>query len=248
MDIGKSFSFSFDDDQWLSKLGLGAVIAMVPILNFAWSGYTVALIRNVMNRIQNPLPTWDNLDTKFTDGFLLFLAGLVYSLPMLLVICLPMGIMVIPAIMAGNRDLEGAANAIAGAGGVLFLGLLCVFMIYALVLSVVYPAILVLFAREGTLASCFKFREVFDLVGKNPGPFFTAWGVSVGGSIVVSLAVGFVQAILSFIPCIGWLFSFVLSIGMVVYISVIYSHLFGQFGKIVFEQLPQLPADLLQPS
>ena len=30
MDIGKSFSYPFEDNQWLSKLGLGAVISMVP--------------------------------------------------------------------------------------------------------------------------------------------------------------------------------------------------------------------------
>ena len=234
MDIGKSFSFQFEDNQWVSKLGLGAVITMVPILNFAWSGYMVELLRNVMNGTAQPLPNWDDIGKRFMDGLILTVAGLVYALPMLIVICLPMGFMVVPAIMSGNRDLESLANALASAGSILFLCLLCVFMVYALVLSVIYPAILIVFAREGTLASCFKFREVFDIISKNMSPFLTAWGVSIAAGFGISLVVGVAQAILNFIPCIGQLAALVLSIGIIVYTSTVYAHLFGQFGRAVF--------------
>jgi len=240
MDIEKSFSFSFEDKQWVSKLGLGAVITMVPILNFAWSGYMVGIMRNVMSNVQEPLPNWDDFGKKFSDGLILFLAGLVYSLPMLVVICLPLSIMVVPSILAANGDMQEIADAIAGAGSVLFLCLLCVFFVYALILSVIYPAILVIFAREGTLASCFKFREVFDLIGKNTSAFFTAWGVSVGASLVVGFMAGLAQIILAFIPCIGQIISLVLTIGIVVYTSVIYTHLFGQFGNAAFGQNQQI--------
>ena len=57
MNIEKSFTFPFEDKQWISKLGLGAVIGLVPILNFAWSGYMIGIIRNVMNNMTEPLPT-----------------------------------------------------------------------------------------------------------------------------------------------------------------------------------------------
>lgn len=231
MDIGKSFSYPFDDKQWVSKMGLGGVITLVPILNFAWSGYLVEIIRNVLKGSPEPLPTWDNIDRKFMDGLILTLAGLVYALPMLVVICLPLSVMVVPAIMSGNPDLESISNAIASAGSVLFLCLLCVFFLYALALSIIYPAILVVFAREGTFASCFKFREVFDLIGKNISSFFTAWGVSIGAGFVVNLVVGTVAGILSLIPCIGWIPAIILPFFSVVYISVTYAHLFGQFGN-----------------
>jgi hypothetical protein len=236
MNISKSFSFPFEDKQWISKLGLGAVITLVPILSFAWTGYMVQLIRNVTDNQQEPLPTWDDIGKKFTEGLILALAGLVYSLPMLIVICLPLSIMVIPAIMSGNKDMQGIANAIAGAGSVLFLCLLCVFVIYALALSVVYPAILLIFSREGTFASCFKFREVFDLIGKNTSTFFTAWGVSIVAGLAVGFVAGFAQLILNLIPCIGWIASLILTFGIVAYTSVIYAHLFGQFGMSVFGQ------------
>src|SRR5512139_3236500 len=94
----------------------------------------VGLIRNVMNGSPEPLPNWDDIGKKFMDGLILTLAGFVYALPMLIVICLPLSVMVVPAIMSSNPDLESISNAIASAGSVLFLCLLCVFFLYALVL------------------------------------------------------------------------------------------------------------------
>jgi hypothetical protein len=58
MDIGKAFSFPFEDDDWLTKLFLGAVVSIVPILNFAWGGYTVDILRNVIDGVPRPLPAW----------------------------------------------------------------------------------------------------------------------------------------------------------------------------------------------
>jgi hypothetical protein len=119
MNIGKSFSFVFDDKQWISKLGLGALITFIPILNFAWTGYMVGIIRNVMNNAQEPLPAWDDFGKKLTDGLLLAVASIVYSLPIIIVFCLPMSFMIVPAILAGNTDMQELANAVAGLGSAL---------------------------------------------------------------------------------------------------------------------------------
>jgi hypothetical protein len=234
MNIGKSFSYMFDDKQWISKLGLGALITFIPILNFAWLGYTVDLMRNVMKGEPEPLPNWDDFGKKLTDGLLLAVASLVYALPIIVVFCLPLSFMIVPAILSGNTDMEGLANAVAGLGTALFICLLCVFVVYTLVLSIVYPAILVLFAREGTLASCFKLREVFGLISKNTTPFFTVWAVNLGVGFGVSFIVGIAQTILNFIPCLGQIAAFVLTVGIVVYTNAVYSHLFGQFGSAAF--------------
>lgn len=231
MNIGKSFSFVFDDKQWVSKLGLGALIGLIPFLNLSWTGYMIGIIRNVMNGTSEPLPTWDDLGKKFMDGLLLTAAGLVYALPIIVVFCLPLSFMIVPAILAGESDMQGIAEAIAGLGTALFICLLCVFIVYVLALSVIYPAILVIFAREGTFASCFKFREVISLISKNTTPFITAWAVNIGLSFIVSFVVGILQTVLNLIPCLGQIASIVLTLGVVVYATAVYSHLFGQFGN-----------------
>ena len=132
--------------------------------------------------------------------------------------------------------MQGLVEAVAGLGTALFFCLLCVFVVYALALSVIFPAILVIFAREGTLASCFKFRDVFQLIRNNSSPFLTAWAVSVGASIGVSLVVSAAQFVLNFIPCIGTVVAFILTFGIVVYTTAIYGHLFGQFGNLAYGQ------------
>jgi hypothetical protein len=234
MDIGKSFSFQFEDRQWISKLGLGAVIAIIPILNFAWSGYIVGIMRNVANNLPEPLPQWDDLGKKFTEGLILFAVGLVYALPILIVLCLPLSIFIFSSILSGNNNLQNAAQTLAAAGGVLFACLMCLFIIYLFVLSVVYPAILVLYSREGTFASCFKFREIFNLINRNAAPFLTAWGINLLSGIGIGLGAGIFNALIGWIPCVGWIAALIVGLGASVYIATIYAHLFGQFGAIAF--------------
>jgi hypothetical protein len=236
MDIGKSFSFQFEDQQWISKLGLGAVIAIVPILNFAWSGYMVGIMRNVANNVAEPLPQWDDLGKKFSEGLTLFAAGLVYALPMLIVICLPLSIFTFSSMLSGNNNLQNIAQAVATASGLLLYCLMCLFLIYLLLLSVIYPAILVIFSREGTFASCFKFREVINLVSKNAGPFFTAWVVNLMSGLGIGFIVGVVNMLIGWIPCVGWIAALIVGLGSGVYIATISAHLFGQFGAIAFGQ------------
>jgi hypothetical protein len=187
MDIGKSFSYPFEDKQWVSKMGLGAVISLVPILNFAMTGYMIQIVRNLMDDVQEPLPNWDDLGKKFKDGVMLVLAGLVYALPVILLSCLPLGILTIPAALSGNGDTQGIADALTGVGSVLLVGMSCLFVVYGLVLSVIFPAIYVNYAKEGTFASCFQLREVFSMIGKNAGAFFTAWGMSLVAGLVVGV-------------------------------------------------------------
>jgi hypothetical protein len=231
MDLNKAFSYQFEDKQWISKLGISAVILLVPILNFAVSGYIVGIMRNVMDNSAEILPNWDDLGKKFTDGLILFTAGLIYALP-LIIIFLPIGIMSAGGLISGNDNLQGIGHIFSGAGSVLLYCFLCLIIIYGLALSVVYPAILVMFARKGTFASCFKLREAFDIVRKNAGPFFTAWIMYIAIAIGLSFASGIIGLFVGWIPCFGFIVSLITSFGSTIYMLTIYAYLFGQFGKV----------------
>ena len=139
--------------------------------------------------------------------------------------------------------MEDLTRVISGAGGVLFSGLLCLFFLYAIALSVIYPAILVMFSREGTFSSCFKLREAFDMISRNAAPFFTAWGLSLVGGLGVGLVIGMLNLFVGWIPCIGWIISLALSLGSGVYIGAVYAHLFGQFGALVYGSHPLAPVN-----
>jgi hypothetical protein len=243
MDIGKSFSYPFEDKQWVSKLGLGAVISLVPILNFAMTGYMIQIVRNLMSDVQEPLPNWDDLGKKFMDGLMLVLAGLVYALPIIVLSCLPLSVLSVPAMLSGNGNTQDIAEALTGVGSVLLVGMSCLFVVYGLVLSVIFPAIYVNYAKEGTFASCFKLGEVFKIIRENAGAFFTAWGMSLVAGLVVGLVAGVVNMVLGWIPCVGWIISIVITLGIGVYLSVIYAHLFGQFGRQAFGQTSLIASD-----
>jgi hypothetical protein len=234
MNINKVFSYQFEDKQWISKLGIGAVITFVPVLNFALSGYIVGIIRNVMQDSVEPLPNWDDLGKKLTDGLILFAAGLIYALP-LIIIFLPLGMLAVSSFLSGNHNLQDMGRLVAGAGSVLLFCLSCFIIIYVLALSVVYPAILVMFARQGTFSSCFKFRELYEMITRNAGPYFTAWIVYFGAALVLGAVLGFINIIVAWIPCIGWIASFVISMASTIYLVTVYAHLFGQFSAIALK-------------
>jgi hypothetical protein len=93
-----------------------------------------------------------------------------------------------------------------------------------------------MFAREGTFASCFKLRAAFGMIRNNTATFFTAWGLSLVAGLGVSLIVGFINLVVGWVPCLGWIIGLALSLGSGVYLTAVYAHLFGQFGKVAFEQ------------
>lgn len=231
MNFNRAFRYIFEDKDWVSKVGLGLLIMMVPILNLAWIGYQVQIIRNVRKNEAVILPTWDDLGKKFMDGLMITLAGLIYALPVMLVACLPLAIILIPALAVDDPDVM---NALMTGSMVVNFCLMCLFMLYALAISIVSPVIQIFYAREGTFASCFKLREIFRTITQNAGPFFTVWLVNLGVSVGVSFAVSAVGGILFLIPIIGQLAIFVLGLAGPAYAVYFASHTYGQFTAQVF--------------
>jgi len=242
MDLRKAFIYSFEDEDWVSKLGIGLAISLVPILNFAWIGYIIDIMRNVIKGEPKVLPGWDNLGEKFMDGLMLYLASLVYALPALLLIGIPMVIMIVPALLSSSGNMQNVANALFAAGGFVYLCLSCILLLYGLALSVVYPAIFVEYARQGTFVSCFQFKAIFTLIQNNVGPFFTAWGIYLATAIGSGIAIGIVGGILGLIPCLGGIVAFIIGLALGVYTSLVYAHLFGQFSIIEAGSTPPATA------
>ncbi|MBK5106664.1 MAG: DUF4013 domain-containing protein [Anaerolineales bacterium] len=239
MNIGKAFSFPFEDDEWLTKLLLGAVVSAVPILNFAWTGYTVDILKNVTDGYSKPMPDWSDFGDKFVKGFFIWLAGFIYSLPAILISCLPLGLLIIPISSEisteGFYQSDALFSAITGVG-IIFL---CLFVLYLLAFSFYFPAVLINFAQKGTFGSCFEIGAIIKIVSKNTSKYLTAWLVSIVGSIVIGIILMIISIVLSPIICIGWLLSWVISALASVYLFAIYAHLFGQ---VVAEETLDLAA------
>lgn len=238
MNLGKAFSYPFEDKSWTTKLGLAVVITIVPILNFATAGYVIEIMRRLLRGDSEPLPDWTDLGRKFMDGLMVFLAGLVYSLPILILLCLPLGLMLIPAVLAGNANTQNMGQMLSTAGGVAMACLGCLAVLYGLALSIVFPCAYLKYARQGTFGAFFQLREIFAMIGKDVGAFFTAWGIYLATTIGVSLVAGAVAGLLGWIPCVGQLVATVVGLGGSIYVVLVFAHLFGQFGLAISGEAP----------
>ncbi|HHX44072.1 MAG TPA: DUF4013 domain-containing protein [Chloroflexi bacterium] len=156
MDIGKAFTFPFDDQEWVKKLIIGAVLLIIPVVNFIAIGYMIRVMRNVAEGDTRPLPEWDQWGDDFMKGLLVALAGLAYALPILLV----NGISAIFGIIASSANSDGVQSVMA----LCSTALSCLSGLWGLLIAVVIPAAILKYAQEGEFSSFFKFAEIFQWI------------------------------------------------------------------------------------
>lgn len=207
MDIGKAFSFVFDDEQWISSILICGLLLLVPILGtFLVIGYMLETARNVAMASPRPLPKWDNFGEKLSLGFAGFVISLGYAMPLVILAvlfaCLGAGL----GGAAGSED--GAAAAIAG---VTF----CIIPLIMLLALIIQPLILAATARylqTGSLGSAFQIGEVVSMVRSD----LSGWVVL----FLLYLLCG-VVASLGSIVVIGFIFT-------APYSQAVFGHLLGQ--------------------
>lgn len=229
MDIGRAIGFVFEDEEWLKKLLLGAVISLIPV--FGWlaiMGYTIAVIRNVIDGHHRPLPDWSDLGRLFTDGLKLGVASFVYAIPFLIFICPMMLVWGLP-VLAGEDETLLAI--LAGAAGLVSLTLSCLAGLYGILLGLVVPTLQIRFAETGELSACLRFGEVFRFAIANIGGIIISMLVVWAASIVAGIVISIVSTVLSIIPICGWILLIPVGLLMLpysVWSAAFSGHLFGQ--------------------
>jgi hypothetical protein len=218
MDIGRSFSYVFQDPRWLTKVLIGAVFYLLTSILIGIPfvlGYMLEIMRNVHRGEPMPLPEWSNLGALFSDGFKLFLGYLVYYIPVIILICCAAGGLSIGADSRGNPSGVGLAVAIPA---------YCLLFVYAIAFAIMMPALAIQYARTGVVGSMFQFREVIAIVRRVPGPY----------AIVVLLTFLLLPnlASLGLILCIVGVFL------AYAYTTMVSGHLYGQ----LWQQVDQGPA------
>lgn len=226
MDFGKAFNYPFEDERWLSKSLVGALVAAIPIINFAWMGYLIDVLKNVMAGDPRPLPEWGDFGDKWMRGFIIFLASLVYALPVIILMCILGVLFFIPAQAQSGDVQEGLFGIFAGVGGLFA----CLAALYGLFLTYIYPAVYIHYARVGTFGAFFEFGNIFKVASKDTGKYLTAWLLSLVAGLVVGGVVVVLSVVLGWIPCIGQILIWVVSAVAGVYVFYVYAHLFGQYA------------------
>ena len=158
MDIGSSFSYMFQDEDWIKKILIGGVVGLIPIVNFAAIGYMIQTIRNVRDGQALPLPEWDEFGKYFVDGLWIALIFLVWAIPIIVVACLQ-GV--------GTAVLADASSDAANALSIISACFACVTVLWGLVIAAVSPAIMVRYAEVGEFMAGFQFSEIVDIIRAN---------------------------------------------------------------------------------
>ncbi|MBE9524978.1 MAG: DUF4013 domain-containing protein [Chloroflexi bacterium] len=207
MDFGKAFSYPFEDQDWFKKIGVAALIVLIPIMGpLLIAGWGFEITRRVIKADPEPLPDWSEFGEMLGNGFKVAVVWFAYMLPVILLqVCLQV------AILGSAESLDNDALT---AGITFFIFCIsCLVFIYSLIMAFIVPAALGNMAAKNDLSAAFRFGEVWGLVRTQPGAYAM---VLLGG-----LVAGFVAS-LGVVACfIGVFFT-------AAYATTINAHLRGQ--------------------
>jgi len=139
LQVGRAFSFMFEDKNWVVKILLGAVFNLLTLvlvgIPFIF-GYLLELAKNSSEGKELPLPEWDNLGDKFVRGLIYTIIVIIYSIPGII-------LSFIPCVKY------------------------CFGPLYFLALLFVLPYITVKYAQTGSFEDVFRFNEIIDFAKAN---------------------------------------------------------------------------------
>jgi hypothetical protein len=196
MDIGKAFSFVFEDEEWVSKVLIGGLIFLIPLIGqFAVIGYSLKVAQNVIQGNPRPLPTWSEFGDHLMRGLYAFVIQLVYALPAVILA----GVFACTIISASAAASQRSEQAGAGIGllGTCLIPLIVILGLVSALLS--YPAI-GRYLATNSLSEAFKFSEVIASVRANLAPWLML--------LVVVILAGFVGSLGSIACGVGLLFTY----------------------------------------
>lgn len=206
MEFGKAFSYVFEDQDWLKKVGIAALIFLIPLVGqIIVGGWALEITRRVIRRDPAPLPDWTDFGDYVMKGLQVFVIGFAYSLPIILVSICQQAVNFVGMDSGDDAVMTGVL--------VVVICLSCVIFLYGIFMGLVLPAALGNFAAKGEFGAAFRFGEVFGLVRAAP----VAYLLVLLGSFVSGLI-----AMLGLIACIIGI------LATLAYAMAINAHLQGQ--------------------
>jgi hypothetical protein len=206
MNIGKAFTFAFEDKDWLKKIGIAGLVMLIPLIGqITVGGWALEVTRRVIQRDPETLPDWSAFGDYLVKGLKMFVIGLVYALPIILLsICAN-----VPFMFLQDSGDDTMITLISTAS----ICISCLSGLYGIALGFVIPAAFANFVVTGDLGAAFRFSEVFGLVRAAPAAYLLALIGSIVAGVVASL--GLILCFIGVIFTMAWAY-------------VIQSHLWGQ--------------------
>jgi len=237
ININKAFSYPFGDKEWPIKILVGAAISAFPLANFISVGYKYKIFKSVLNGEEPYMPEWDDFKGLFFQGIWLFLIGLCYIVPPMIVGSLGFMVIFFGVLVTIAKVEAGVIILLIGVAFIsagFFLWMLAAFL---------YPMALASYAKgDENFVEAFRIVEIFKRTLAVFGDYVIAF--------IVMYVVVFVMLVLFIFPLVGILFSIV-SIFFIFYISyLLWPALFGTACMDAFERdtAPKTALEKKKPS
>lgn len=200
--LGDAFNYSREGVLGNMNRWLKLILAII-CLGLPFSGYLMRIYRG-----NAPAPEVDEWGTLFVDGLKLFLVGLVYAIPLIIVWMLVFGMM----LLSGFSGSDEASIAAMGANFLLQM----VMFVFEVILAIFLPIAYIRFARTGIFSEAFNFNAILGTIARI-------------GWINYIVAVLLVSIIIS-IPIFILLFGFIIIGG----IALVAAMTMGTAGLVLF--------------
>ena len=179
MDFGRAFTYITEDEDWLKKMAIGAVLLLTGVGSFALIGWMIEIVRRVADNDPEPLPGWESIGDYFMGGIRMFVVALVWSLPIILVsICFSV------LMIMGGQQMDSDTFSIITVVTSLCIVLLA--LVYSLILMALYGPLM------GQLADGREMNTLFS-----PAPSYALLRANLGGYVIAVLAGSFIASILA---------------------------------------------------
>lgn len=189
MDIGKSFSYVFEDPKWIMKILIGGIVFFIPIVNFAALGYMLTTMKNVADGQATPMPEWGEFGAHFMKGLYGFVGALIYVAPLILLYCCVFVLTFVGGAGAGAAGRNGG-DTIGTVVGVVAMCVQCIAGLYGLFAGITLYAPLTRFAMSANQLSIFwDFRGNFAFIRNNIGNYIMALIIAIVASFIAQFGI-----------------------------------------------------------
>jgi len=234
MEIGEIINdaLKYPTSNWTKVFILGVIFVasflIIPI--FLAIGYLFRVIKATFAGIDE-LPDFDNLGEMFVDGLKVFVVGVAYAIPLIIISAIISAIFGIHYNSAVNAGTFTGFNVFALATAYI------IYLVIAIIIGLIeYMAIANMALYEGDLGAAFKFNEVLDRIARIGWGKYIIW-------YIVMVVLGLIAALIS-----GLLI--VILIGIII-APLIIVPFFGMFAArslaLIFASSEETPAASTEP-
>jgi hypothetical protein len=203
--LGDAFAYTREGVLGNMNRWLKLILAVI-CLGLPFNGYIMRIYRGT-----TAAPDVDEWGTLFVDGVKLFIVGLIYAIPILVIWALVYGSMILALASGGVED--AAVTAFAPN-----LVLMLLLYIAEIIVGIIMPVAAIRFARTRSFGEAFNFGAILETIGK------IGWINYIIGLILVSIVIA--------IPVFILVFALILIAGATVFL--LNAGLVAVFGFIAF--------------